>query len=585
MESRTEEISEKSHSGVYVPPEDKLVSRSVSAMEKVFPERVPKIPVKELSALTGETVCAQIAFKRIQGENNFYKLRVSGALAEYVSLSVAGCVPAEVCPTKSDDYYISHRSGLFPDVLEPLAPYCAKGNFVKGAAKENADVLILPFLRWRSVFIEIAVPQNFAAGRYALKFELFGAADGKLYATRRLSVNVVAAAVLQKETFFTDWMHCDCIAETHGAKIFSEAFYKVFARYLDLYVKLGFNALYTPLFTPPLDTEVGAERLTAQLVGVSVSYSQGGCARYEFDFSALKKYVDFALSHGVKYIEFSHLLSQWGGKYAPKIVAEANGRKRKIFGWKTDSTGEEYREFLDSFLCALASFVKRERISEKCVYHITDEPQAEAAERYAMVREIIKKYDRGAVILDASSDFAFYERGLIDRCVVDTDNVPKFFEKGAKDFYAYYACCQTNEYLSNRMVHMPLARVRVLGVQLYASGIKGFLHWGFNFYHSALSVKKIDPYRTTDAGGSFPAGDGFIVYPAKGGAYASMRYAAIRAAVQDYHALYALEDKIGRAAVLKMLEETGVRGFTEYPHNDTWLDTLREKVNGLLAND
>lgn len=274
-----------------------------------------------------------------------------------------------------------------------------------------------------------------------------------------------------------------------------------------------------------------------------------------------------------------------GGKHAPKIVAEANGRRRKIFGWKTESTGEEYREFLDAFLCALTDFVKRERISEKCVYHITDEPQAEAAERYAMVREIIKKYDRGAVILDASSDFAFYERGLIDRCVVDTDNVPKFFEKGAKDFYAYYACCQTNEYLSNRMVHMPLARVRVLGVQLYASGIKGFLHWGFNFYHSALSVKEIDPYRTTDAGGSFPAGDGFIVYPAKGGAYASMRYAAIRAAVQDYHALYALEDKIGRAAVLKMLEETGVRGFTEYPHNDTWLDTLRDKVNGLLAND
>lgn len=139
------------------------------------------------------------------------------------------------------------------------------------------------------MFIEIAVPQNFAAGRYALKFELFGAADGKLYATRRLFVNVVAAAALQKETFFTDWMHCDCIAETHGVKIFSEAFYKVFARYLDLYVKLGFNALYTPLFTPPLDTEVGAERLTAQLVGVSVTYSQNGRARYEFDFSGVEK--------------------------------------------------------------------------------------------------------------------------------------------------------------------------------------------------------------------------------------------------------------------------------------------------------
>ena len=40
-----------------------------------------------------------------------------------------------------------------------------------------------------------------------------------------------------------------------------------------------------------------------------------------------------------------------------------------------------------------------------------------------------------------------------------------------------------------RLISNTAARTRVLGVQMYALGAKGFLHWGYNFYNSQLIIQ------------------------------------------------------------------------------------------------
>ena len=75
--------------------------------------------------------------------------------------------------------------------------------------------------------------------------------------------------------------------------------------------------------------------------------------QYEFGFTNLRKWVRMALECGVEYFEFSHLFSQWGAKAAPKIMADKDGIRQRIFGWETDASGREYREFLHQFLPAL----------------------------------------------------------------------------------------------------------------------------------------------------------------------------------------------------------------------------------------
>src|SRR5690606_38890715 len=103
-----------------------------------------------------------------------------------------------------------------------------------------------------------------------------------------------------------------------------------------------------------------------------------------------------------------------------------------------------------------------------------------------------------------------------------------------------------HEGVSNRFFSLPSVRNRIIGVQLYKFGIQGFLHWGFNFWYSQYSVKAIDPFRVTDAGGAFPSGDAFVVYPGPEGPLDSIRWEVFREALQDMRALELLEQLAGK---------------------------------------
>ena len=93
-------------------------------------------------------------------------------------------------------------------------------------------------------------------------------------------------------------------------------------------VKNGINMILTPVFTPELDTYVGGERLTTQLVDIEL-VSEG---KFAFNFDKLHRWIDLALKCEVEYFEIPHFFSQWGAKAAPKIVVKVNGRIRKLLG-------------------------------------------------------------------------------------------------------------------------------------------------------------------------------------------------------------------------------------------------------------
>ena len=45
---------------------------------------------------------------------------------------------------------------------------------------------------------------------------------------------------------------------------------------------------------------------------------------------------------------------------------------------------------------------------------------------------------------------------------------------------------------SNRFIAMPSYRTRSIGMQMFGYGIKGFLHWGYNFYNTQYSREQIN---------------------------------------------------------------------------------------------
>ena len=336
----------------------------------------------------------------------------------------------------------------------------------------------------------------------------------------------------------------------------------------------------TPLFTPPLDTAVGGERPTVQLV--EVTEEEGG---YRFGFGRLKRYMDLAWECGIRYFEIAHLFTQWGAEHAPKIVVKANGREEKRFGWHTDASSPAYVDFLRQFLLALKEHLRRENRLDRCWFHISDEPPLAAMDSYRRARNSIQEALEGCRTMDALSDIAFYKEGLVPHPIPSNDHVDAFLAEKVPHLWTYYCCGQTTE-VSNRMMAMPSARNRILGWQLYRHGIEGFLQWGYNFWFTSLSQRFIDPYAVTDGGEAFPSGDAFIVYPGEDGRpVPSIRQLVFHEALQDMRALQLLESRLGREAAEQWIDQACEEPLTfrRYPRHTDWILDTREKLNRALA--
>ena len=503
----------------------------------------------------------QLIIKNTQGALYHNRIAVTGDLAPFVSLSIIDSVPAECTYiTPTDDYYLG-GSGIYPDVIRPF---------------HDGDLIIPPGGN-KCLWVCVTPKDTLPVGIYKIGFQLFNS-DGDLTAETEYELEVLDIELESSDIKKTNWMHYDCICHMHNVKPFTSAFYKAFENYLAAYTRSGFNMLLTPLFTPPLDTYIGGERMTIQLIDVYVENNG-----YTFEFKKLKKFLNFVFARGIKYIEFSHLFTQWGGACCPKIIAKENGEEKKIFGWENDSCSEEYKRFLNEFLSELIKFIKKEGIEDRCYFHVTDEPGEEHLERYKECRQIVKNNIGDLPTLDAISHYEYYQQGLVDIPVAVLSSIDEFIKHDTKNMLAYYCCMPADNYYTNRFLNMPLQRTRILGCQLYQTNVNGFLHWGFNFYNSARSYFVINPYSVTNAGGAFPPGDGFIVYPSKDGVNLSMRSEIVAMGFEDYDLLRALEGKFGRAYVEKMLKEEGVVGYTQYPKDCEWHTKFIEKVKRLLV--
>jgi hypothetical protein len=142
----------------------------------------------------------------------------------------------------------------------------------------------------------------------------FEAQDGKPLGEALHTLDVLPAELPPQKLLHTKWFHSDCIATQYGVDVFSEEHWRLIEAYATNAFCHGINLLLTPLFTPPLDTAIGHERPTVQLVGVEKT----GEHAYHFGFSRLDRWVDMCGRIGIRNFEFSHLFTQWGAKHAPK---------------------------------------------------------------------------------------------------------------------------------------------------------------------------------------------------------------------------------------------------------------------------
>lgn len=539
------------------------VLTNVTSLDKIRSYADLTSPIRNFSLLGGEHYAYQIA---VSGAEAAFSVKVVSPLEKYIKLFLVKSVPMDMpCHTGSmdKDLFMAKAPCLMPDLLEPI-------EMSNGIVNHYGGISV--------VWVDINLPKDFPAGEYPISVE-FSPIDIQHHTSvDNAKVSTVTATVLpfslpERDTLFTQWFHTDSIASYYSVPVYSERHWELIDKFMTEAARDGINVILTPVITPPLDTRPGTHRPLTQLVKIT---KEG--ENYLFDFSLLGRWIALCKKNNISHLEISHLFSQWGLEFTPSIWVNDG----YLFDWGVKANDPGYKAFLEQFLAALREYLISEDMYEGAYFHISDEPQAEHLEAYRYAKNLVKAILPDCRLMDALSHVEFYDEGLMDVPVPSLDAVDPFLTRDIPERWVYYFCGAGRR--SNRYMAMQSSRTRILGLQMYKYGINGFLHWGFNFYYSALSMYKINPFVTTSADKFFPSGDAFSVYPGSDGPLPSLRALVFADGLSDIALCRLLEKKIGKEAVLAAIDS--VLGyeltFDDYPKAAHVIPDITEKLKSLL---
>ena len=388
---------------------------------------------------------------------------------------------------------------LFPDCLDNAR----QSHVSKGSLK--------------SVYLTIRIPRDAEPGEY--RGEVIAACGGTRVALPL--VLTVYALVLpdQRHVMVTEWFSTGRFAEFHGTDSKDpEQYFKMLRVYAD---------------------NMSEHRQNVFRVGLELIRStQTADGKFRFDFSRFDRSAQVFWDTGrMDRLETGFVAhfgpEGWSGRQMLlndfSVQDEATGRRKRIGG----------KEFLPQFLPALVKHLNEKGWLEKTLFHIADEPSDNNIVAYREAADFVHRCAPELRRLDAIE--TTHCRGCLEVWIPKLDHLATWeseFEESRRqgnELWFYTVGIFQGGSLPNKTVDVPLVESRLMHWLNYRYGLTGYLHWGFNSWTG-------DPW---GAPGQHN-GDGWHVYPAKGGLLNSLRWEQMCAGLQDYECLWLLEDKIAR---------------------------------------
>lgn len=569
----------------------KLETKLVSSLEKIFSNGVKSECLSCATLLRNEPFSFQVAFKNENSVDTVTPIYVkveSDLETRLISEYLVGYVPVMRADfTDSDEFFERKTPGLYPDMLlkrKTNAEIIDDGQWWAPRWTEQNEEYLLNAVRDSYQALWFTINENgeeIKAGNHYIKVLFFDSSNQECLAEEKIELEVIDARLPDQTLIYTSWFHCDCLADMYGIDVFSDRFFEIMRSFVTEAAKTGMNMILLPAFTPPLDTGIGNERKTVQLVNVELRDG-----KYIFDFSLMKKYINLCKECGIENFEHSHFFTQWGAKHAPKIMATVDGEYKRIFGWDTDATSDEYASFLKMYLKEFKMLLKELNLEKNILFHISDEPNEECVSFYENAQKIVGEEIKDYMCGDALSHFEYYEKGYTKKpiVIVDSEEMDKFVNS-CDDYWVYYTGNQLKCGCSNRIIQTPSARNRVLGLQMYVGDAKGFLHWGYNYYYDIISQGMFNPL-LNPCGYNQLAGTSYLVYPdTRGKAIPSLRLKVFYEGLNDYRALQLLESLIGRVETLKFIKDAIGEVSYKFCPSGKQLFQFREKLNKEISKN
>ncbi len=563
-----------------------FVSYIVHSGEKVFPDSNIEKSIIRGSAFSNEPYMLTFAYCSDAGKICLPITLSAVCPGADVSVYKVGYVPVTRTDLGFAEVATEDRGpGMFPDVLykRSACPQIVERNDNRlPFCEKDEDNLLTAAEAYQSVVIVINEKGDaLTRGDYELTVTVKSLLDGSELAEHKFTLNVLPDKLPETDVRYTNWFHYDCLCDIHKAELYSDRYFEILKKYLTNAALNGMNMLLTPFFTPPLDTFIGGERMCTQLVGIDKTGND-----YSFDFSLAEKFVRLAASCGIKYIEHSHLFTQWGAEHAPNIYATEEGVYKRIFGWDTDASGKEYAHFLKCYIPALVDFMKSIGYEDRLFFHISDEPTKENESTYKKAVDTVSSLLEGYPGGDALEDIEFYEKKFVKTPVVSIAKADNFYGK-CPEYWLYYTGGYYDgsslEKCANRLLTSKPYRTRILGLHMYKYKATGFLHWGYNYYYDIISQGIYNPM-LNPCGYNQLAGTSYLVYPdTRGYALPSLRMKVQYEGFNDYRALQKLESFIGRDNTLKFITDTLGEVNYKFCPTGKQLFEFRQKLNEEIA--
>ena len=434
------------------------------------------------------------------------------------------------------------------------------------------ESIVLPPNETHAFWITVRPGRSAAPGRHVIAITLAPENGG----ARSHTVNVTLHdVVIRKRKNFpvTHWFYADALCDWYGVGPFGRAFWPICEKYMKDYASHGLDTIYAPVFTPPLD---GVKRPT-QLLRVK----RAGKDKYRFSWSDVKKWIDLAKRCGIDRFEWTHPFTQWGVKHAIRIYEDQGRGEKLLWPPSTGATSAVHRGFLSQYLPQLHRFLVKEKILHRSFFHVSDEPHAEHLRNYRKARDMLGELAPWMKVMDALSNIEFARAGLTDMPIPSIKTALDFVKEDVA-CWCYYCCGPKGRFL-NRLIDTPLAKIAMHGFLFYRWPLRGFLHWGYNYWYKSQTRTLIDPYAVldgdchTDAGGQYRThgwayGDTFQVYPGPDGPVDSMRWEVFGESLQDY----ALFQTLGVDPDCALFEP--IKSFADFPKSEAWRLRTRSKL-------
>lgn len=406
-------------------------------------------------------------------------------------------------------------------------------------------------------YFAVYVPENVKHGDYNGKI-LVSSKEGKAILEVVLHVYPVTLPD-HRSLYVTNWFSVENIAKAYRVRPWSEDFWKVFEKWVAFMAEHRQNVFWVPLDT------------------IKVYYDG---KTYKFDFTIFDKYVEILNKYNADRIEVTHVayFKQWGGKEITirefKVVSEDKERN------------EDGSKIIQHLLFVLEKHLEEKGWLNKTIIHIADEPTEDGLENWINISKLVHEYAPRISRIDAIETVGFND--FLEVWVPTLQHFNDWMEsyneamkKGHEVWF--YTCLNPTGRYPNRFLDYPLLKTRILHWVNYAYELKGYLHWGFNWWGE-------NPFGEPNP--NLPPGDSHIAYPGDNGPISSLRLEAMRDGLEDYECLKLLEEKIckikkilgGKALRVpferRALEicKKAVHSITEYTRDPDTFIKIREEV-------